>query len=148
MQNQNSQAIRRRQLYALPHYLKRKMETRRFTQTNIPRSHPSGMHGEARRSNHIQHRNNQYLIKVKIIHDITTTQIVELDCYVYFYILTSFNLFTDLHQAYQPSLVRIYEFHHLFEILPNVQYFRHMGSQTGQIFRNEGLSFFFIHVTP
>lgn len=112
-----------------PTYLKRKMETRRFTQTNIPRSHPSGMHGKARRSNHIQHRNNQYLIKVKTIHNITITQIVELDCYVYFYILTSFNLFTDLHQAYQPRLVRIYEFHHLFEIIPNVQYFRHMGSK-------------------
>ena len=73
-------------------YLKRKMETRRFTQTNIPRSHPSCMHGGggSHRLNYTQHRNNQYLIKVKTIHNITITQIVELDCYVYFYILTSF----------------------------------------------------------
>ena len=92
-------------------------------------THPACM-GGSHRLNYTQHRNNQYLIKVKTIHNITITQIVELDCYVYFYILTSFNLFTDLHQAYQPRLVRIYEFHHLFEIIPNVQYFRHMGSSS------------------
>ena len=56
-------------------YLKRKMKTRRFThKLTYPQSHPSGMHGKARRSNHIQHRDSQHLIKVQNTNNITIIQ--------------------------------------------------------------------------